>query len=665
MDIARRSLKTKMALAVSALFVLFVACMAVLTFSYFKGEFKRNLSEQQFALVASLAHTIDQKLDLAKKSLVVAAAQVSVADVADADSLQRFMDSKPEMLTTFDNGLFVFSMDGKLAAESPFLPDRRGRDISFREYFKTTVATARPHISKPYMSTHSPGHPAVMVTAPIVDPQGRMIAFLGGSIDLLGKNLLEELLHIKVGETGHLYLFAEDRTLIIHPDKSRIMKRDVPVGMNKYFDLAIEGFEGTEETVNSRGKRFLASFAHLQATDWILSANYPVSEAYAPLSKARAYIGAAAVAGTAAVLAVAWLLMHGLTAPLLTIARHVSALPELSGEQKLIRISSQDEIGTLAEAFNQMVSTLDRQQAALQESEINFRALADNANDGMLIIDELGDCVYANRRVAEISGYPLEHLPGSPVSELFCAGARQELLETCQRILAGHASLKPQELSIAHHSGVDVVVEVTSGPTLWKGAPAVLLVMRDITLRKQAESEIQQLAYYDPLTSLPNRALLRDRLSQALVLADREQKHVGVMFLDLDRFKGVNDTLGHVAGDRLLGVVAGRLKACLRECDTVARLGGDEFVIVVTGIGQGRHPSALAEKILAMLAEPVLFEGQEIYTTGSIGIALYPADGGDVNELLKHADMAMYKAKEAGRNNFQFFSREMNAWALD
>ena len=187
----------------------------------------------------------------------------------------------------------------------------------------------------------------------------------------------------------------------------------------------------------------------------------------------------------------------------------------------------------------------------------------------------------------------------------------------------------------------------------------------DITARTRAESEIQQLINYDTLTGLPNRSLLHDRLKLAIAQAVRDDQLVGVLFLDLDRFKTINDTLGHTAGDILLKTVAKRLAACVRESDTLARLGSDEFVALLLGANSVEAITTVAKKILMLISEPIYIEGQEIYTSGSIGIAVYPMDGDDSYTLLKHADLAMYQAKELERNNFQFFSSEMNSKVVE
>jgi diguanylate cyclase (GGDEF)-like protein len=186
----------------------------------------------------------------------------------------------------------------------------------------------------------------------------------------------------------------------------------------------------------------------------------------------------------------------------------------------------------------------------------------------------------------------------------------------------------------------------------------------DITARIRAESEIQQLISYDSLTSLPNRNLLHDRLTLTIAQAHRDHHLVGILYLDLDRFKGINETLGHRVGDMLLQKIAGRLKGCIRESDTLARLGGDEFVVVLAGSADVESISATAKKFLAIICEPFFIDSHEIYTTASIGISVYPMDGEDSHSLLKHADLAMYQAKEYNANSFQFFSDEMNTRAL-
>ena len=213
----------------------------------------------------------------------------------------------------------------------------------------------------------------------------------------------------------------------------------------------------------------------------------------------------------------------------------------------------------------------------------------------------------------------------------------------------------------------DRTYEVTASPLLDAGGDldGVVQIYRDITDRLEAEQRIRFLAHHDALTELPNRVLLRDRFQQACGFADREGHRVAVMFLDLDHFKDINDTLGHDVGDRLLQAVVDRVGGTLRETDTVSRQGGDEFVILVPQIGANANPETVARHISAVMESPIDIEGHELRPSFSIGIALYPDDGRDFDTLLKNADTAMYSAKDAGRNTYRFYADEMNASALE
>jgi len=187
----------------------------------------------------------------------------------------------------------------------------------------------------------------------------------------------------------------------------------------------------------------------------------------------------------------------------------------------------------------------------------------------------------------------------------------------------------------------------------------------DITQKKRDEDEIAYRANYDPLTGLPNRNLLAERLNQALKQARRENSRVAVMFIDLDFFKQVNDTLGHAIGDQLLQLVAERMRLCVRETDTIARLGGDEFVILLTDTDGTVPASIVAEKIIGLMVEAFTIEGNEVHIGASIGITIFPDDGRDVETLFRNADLAMYRAKSTGRNNAQFFEMALTTAALD
>jgi diguanylate cyclase (GGDEF)-like protein len=192
-----------------------------------------------------------------------------------------------------------------------------------------------------------------------------------------------------------------------------------------------------------------------------------------------------------------------------------------------------------------------------------------------------------------------------------------------------------------------------------------IVLFSDVTKQKQDEQRIQYLAHHDSLTGLANRTLFHQRCEDTLQRAERKNAKVAVMFIDLDHFKAVNDSLGHTYGDELLRSVSARLQDCVRKTDVVARLGGDEFTVLLSEVGDSGDVAFISKKILERLAESFTVAGHEVYVSASVGISFYPDDGQDASTLIKNADAAMYAAKEQGRNNYQFFSAEMNAQALE
>jgi len=209
-----------------------------------------------------------------------------------------------------------------------------------------------------------------------------------------------------------------------------------------------------------------------------------------------------------------------------------------------------------------------------------------------------------------------------------------------------------QEWLCRRFDGEEFPVEILLAVISWEGQRILYMVWRDITERKRIEDAIRHLAYHDVLTGLPNRILFTDRLVLAIAQAKRYQKTIAVMMLDLDRFKTINDTSGHHIGDILLQSVGARLTRTLREGDTVARLGGDEFMILLPEIKKPASSFRVAGKIVSAFTQPFLCEGNELLTSASIGIAVYPEDGEDLDTLMKHADTAMYQAKGTGRNTY-------------
>ncbi|WP_020674578.1 diguanylate cyclase domain-containing protein [Geopsychrobacter electrodiphilus] len=792
------SLKARMSFSVMALVLVIMAGVGGLSLHYFKRSFQKLIADQQSTLIEQIAKQIDRQLQDASSLITATAGSFPLDRLKNAELAQSYLDTQLGLGTTsmFDNGIFLFTADGRLLAEYPFKPDRRGRDYSFRKYFQDTLRSGQPQISDPYVSSQKQKHPAVNFTAPIRNDKGQILAVIAGSVDLTRKNFLGGLSAVRIGRTGYLYLFNTDRLMIMHPDPRRIMKKDVPLGANLWFDRAIEGFEGTEETVNSRGLHTLVSFKRLNSNRWILAANYPTHEAFQPIAQVQRFF----IVGLGIILifciVVTWVVTRTLLAPLARLTAHVAGFSPPDADKSHPVRGQGDEITTLAATFDGLMTEVAREREftlnLLQNSatpcfvlDVNHRVLiwtqAVEKLTGLKANDILGtnlhwqafypserpclaDIVLDKDYSAAFDLYPL--LADSPLVEnsiqaegwlklyngrskyltfdaapihdqngtlvaviqtlhdltnlkhtektlretqesyhalidsspdaiivhrhanvlyanraaniLFCAKSKEDLVgrslnelihphyhKTAFRQISEVETKKNTHLHVEEQiirlDGKSLDVEIGRSVTFYAGEAAVQSVLRDITLRKAAQDLVWQQANFDALTGLPNRSLFMDRLKQALGNCDRDKHLACLMFIDLDQFKAVNDTLGHDNGDELLRQVAKRMSTCLRETDTVARLGGDEFTIILPVLKDVNEVLLPAERLLKTLAEPFVLPGGIRQISASIGGAIYPHDSKSIADLMCVADTAMYQVKQTGRNSYYFPHLEKSA----
>jgi len=319
-------------------------------------------------------------------------------------------------------------------------------------------------------------------------------------------------------------------------------------------------------------------------------------------------------------------------------------------------------IGIVSSAATQLGSMIQRKRAeqALRRSENQLRAIIDAEPECVKVVRADGTLVQMNAAgLAMIEASRPEQVIGKPIMQLMAPEYREAYRAFIGNILRGNKGM--MEFEITGLKGTHRWMETHAVPLAGEqgGQPLVLSITRDITQRKQTERRLRQLAHFDSLTDLPNRVQFIERLEQAMAEADRHERLLGVVFLDLDRFKYINDSLGHGKGDILLREVAMRLSGVVRRGDTVARLSGDEFALVLADMGHVDDAIHVAQKILDVFRQPFRVAGHDLSVTASMGITLYPFDDRGADDLLRNADVAMYRAKESGKNNYQFYVAEM------
>ena len=520
------NLTTKMSLAISLLVALVLTGMTLTTFWFLEKEFLSTVYSQQFGMLSAMADEVDGKIRTAQQQLGAIASVITPEVLESPEAAQRFLQSRPDALSIFDNSIFLLSPKGRMLAITPLEKGLVGRDYSYRSYYRKTVASRRPVISEPFASTQSNHHPIITFTAPVLDRSGKLIGVLGGSHDLLKSNYLGNLASARLGTKGYLYLYNNDRTLIVHPDQGRILARDVPVGANRLFDAAIGGFEGTGETINSRGVHLLSSFRRLKSTGWILSANYNRSEAYAPLQKAKWYLLSALLAAVCCTTLVTWLFMRRLTAPLVRFTRHVEEITGTEHEPEPVEIRTRDEIGTLALAFNRMMHEAHRQKVASRAQEEFSENLMQNSSVPTFVLDRRHKVIIWNRACEELTGLPAGRVLGTeepwrpfypeprPVLANLVIdatrGVLSDLYGVCTRSLVGPEGLYAEGWYPALN-GRERFLCFDAAPIRDAGGEVVAAIetMTDITARKQAEDSLQKLSL--AIEQMPVTVMITDR----------------------------------------------------------------------------------------------------------------------------------------------------------
>ncbi len=381
------SFRQRLTVTICLFMAILLSGIAWRTYTYFKTETRALICREQFNLVSNLARELDAKLQSAHTALI-AVSKVAPTDlITNRPALKAWLGNRTGIRTFFTHGLFLFDRSGQLIASNPVLPNLISTSFADQPYFQETLQQGKPLISQSLSTVNR--KPVIIMTAPIIAADGTVIAVMAGTIDLLGsKGFLQDLNSVTVGKTGYLYLFDQQRTILLHPDQDRIMQRDVPPGVNRLFDLALEGFEGSGETSNSRGRYFISAFKQLETKGWILASNFPLEEAFAPIYRFRnAFLWGMFIALLLSA-AGAWLLGRKMTAGISSLAEQVRNLTRQSGSSARVSVQGDAELKLLAESFNGLMEGVEKREMKLLDFSVTMEQKSVELGMALAIAEE-------------------------------------------------------------------------------------------------------------------------------------------------------------------------------------------------------------------------------------------------------------------------------------
>ncbi|HHJ15763.1 MAG TPA: EAL domain-containing protein [Gammaproteobacteria bacterium] len=567
------------------------------------------------------------------------------------DEMNRILNDAGATITDF-RALFIQTPDGRIVASTR--PELIGTVHAETELFNGT-------------------YPGMKVDLFYRDANGRLGAYLAGPLylgpELLGVLVIDsDISNIVASTTDYHGLGETGETLLIRRhgnrdarfitparfDDQAALQRTVSgeLASSPYIQVLLKQDRLLTDARDYTGHSIIAVTRYIDPLNLGLVVQKRTDEAYAPIDTLRKLLLSLIALFSITVIFASLYIARSITLPISRLTEVASRISSGNLSERA-DISTHDETGLLANAFNRMTENLIDDINERRQAEEKFQSLLKSAPDAIIIVEQDGSICLTNLQAEQLFGYSSTELLGKPI-ELLVPDRR------LQRHPPEPDTAMDKELYGVHRNGARFPIEISLAPIKTHSGLLTTMVIRDVTERKQAEALLIKQANYDTLTGLPNRLLAADRLSQALAHAHRKGLSVAIMFLDIDRFKNVNDTLGHSVGDKLLTGIAARLRESVHEDDTVARLGGDEFLIILPELETLTAAEIVAEKILAALSLPFRLDDRELFTSTSIGITGYPEDSDNPDILLRNADSAMYQAKDAGRNTFRFFTPEMN-----
>lgn len=660
-----QSLKTRVTLLTLLIVVVGFLVLGFYSKSLLREELLLYTGQQQRSALRLLASEVDLDLRERLATLETVALRMTPGLQQDPDALQALLQEQSFLAAPFNAGARIWNRQGVLLANVQFSPDGLDRPALAPEELARVLRDGQPVIGQ--MQVHEKLETAWFAMAvPVRSAAGDVIGALAGVVRLDQANFLNQLTSYRFGRTGNFFLIdASHRLIFASSDRERLLEVLPAPGVNPWIDRFVQGFEGTARMLDPQNEEMLISVQQIPIAHWYVSVTQTSEETFELIDAVKWRARLVALVLVLICLSLIWLMLRHQLAPMTAAVKTLDGFARQNQTPKALPVVLQDEVGQLVGGFNSLLDTLAQQQEVLRQSELFKQAVLNSVAAEIAVLDHDGVILEVNQawRQDDLNCVPTlgQNKAAMKVGTNFlaaCEGleadaAQGDAMTAQDGIRAVLAGRIPRfYLEYANHSPLQqrwFSMSVT--PLDGKAIQGAVVLLEEITERIQMAHQVRELAFYDPLTSLPNRRLALERLSQQVVRARRAKTRLGLLFIDLDKFKPINDELGHEVGDWLLQAVAQRIQGCLRASDTAARMGGDEFVVLLPDLPNSDAAVGVAEKIRHALAQEFVTEqGMVLGISSSIGVALYPDHGTTEKDLLRLGDEAMYQAKKSGRN---------------
>ena len=646
------TVKAKVALYLTLLSTLAIGFVTAIQLREIRGTMVSVLAAQDKAFVTRVADDLDEKFRLRRAALARTAAHLGPAQMQGLAPAQAALQVREALSVLFDH-VFIISPQGKVLASEPFEARFVRESLAQRPYVQQAIATGKAMISGPYRSV-ADDSAFVMMSVPIFDGAGTPIGVLAGSITLLNPDFLGSIGATRLGSSGYLYVVTRGASPIYvsHPDKRKLM-RPATDAARAHIGAMLESGAGDEGAGGERGEALLAQQS-LKEIDWEVMTALSTEGAFGALAPARYRVVIFALLIALVIGAATWGLAYWLLRPLDALRDYVRLKREGVHPEAELPVRHWDEVGILTHEFNRLMRAQEAAKQALTANEARLRTITDNLPVLIAYLDREQRFRFNNRTHEEWFKVEQGAFFGRTTLEIFGAEAHGQIAADIEQALRGYISTGERELKL--HGGTRVV-HSTFMPDYGADnqVQGVYALAYDITAQKVIEQKLAFLAHHDTLTGLPNRGYFHDRLALALAKVGRSGKALALMYLDIDKFKAINDTYGHGAGDQLLKAFAQRLKDNVRGTDLAGRLGGDEFVVLAEDLASPDDAVMIAAKIVAAMRAPFGFDAMEIHASTSIGVAICAPGEEAISGagLLERADSALYQAKQGGRDTYR------------